>query len=68
MQETSRRLSVDEAAQYIGLARSTLNKYRGTGDGPRYLKIGRRVLYDAGQLDVWLAAHFRTSTANNITA
>ena len=66
MPELSNRLSVegDKAAVHTGLTKSTLNKYRGTGYGPRYLKIGRRVLYDTADLDVWLDQHKRRSTAD----
>ena len=40
---TKQRLSVREAAQYLGLSASTLNKLRVFGGGPTFLKLGRRV-------------------------
>ena len=58
-----RRLSVKEAAWHTGLSCSTLNKYRCSGQGPRFAKIGRRVLYDIADLDAWLAKHLKTSTS-----
>ena len=61
---SSRRLSVAEAANYLGLAVSTLNKRRVTGDTPAFVKLGRRVLYDSKDLDEWLAAHRRRSTSD----
>ncbi len=52
-----------EAAVYIGIAPSTLNKLRLTGGGPRYRKIGRRVVYPITELDAWLAEQLRSSTS-----
>jgi len=40
----SRKLSVQEAARYYNVSKGWLDKRRVTGDGPRYMKIGRRVL------------------------
>jgi excisionase family DNA binding protein len=64
-----RRLSVEEAATYTGLAVSTLNKYRVTGKPSiPFIKVGRRVTYDSADLDAFLAAHRRTSTSQSTTA
>jgi hypothetical protein len=41
----SEYMNVAEAAEYTGLATSTLNKRRITGDGPEYFKLGRSVRY-----------------------
>ena len=43
-----------EAAEYLGISVSTLSKRRVDGDGPKYLKLGRRVVYDTRDLDDWL--------------
>ncbi|MCA3628042.1 MAG: helix-turn-helix domain-containing protein [Methylobacterium sp.] len=51
-----------DAAAYLGLGVSTLEKLRMTGKGPVYLKIGRRCLYAQHDLDAWLAQHRRIST------
>ena len=61
----SRRLSVPEAAAYVGESVSMLNKRRLTGDGPPFLKISRRVVYDTSDLDLWLASKRRVSTSDN---
>ena len=61
----TRRLSVKVAAYHTGLSCSTLNKLRCSGRGPRFAKIGRRVLYDIGDLDGWIAGHLKTSTSNS---
>lgn len=57
------RLTVEEAAQYVRLSVSFLNRARLTGDGPTYLKLGRRVVYETGALDQWLASRRRRSTS-----
>ena len=59
-----RRISVKEAAWHTGLSCSTLNKLRCSGQGPRFPKIGRRVLYDFADLDSWIAKHLKTSTSS----
>jgi hypothetical protein len=57
-------LTTQEAAKRCGLSASFLHKSRVRGDGPPFLKVGRRaVRYDAAKLDVWLAAHERRSTS-----
>ena len=57
-----------EAAAYTGLSASTLAKRAVTGDGPPMRKLGRRVVYLAPDLDVWLAAHLRRSTSDRSNA
>ena len=53
-----------EAAAYLGLAVSTLNKWRCHGGGPTYLKLGRAVRYRHEDLDAFLTARRLTSTAS----
>ena len=60
---SSERMPVKQAAQYLCLSPSTLNKWRVTGEGPQYLKLGRRVLYETYALDAWLGAQRRNSTS-----
>ena len=61
----SRRLRTGDAAEYVGLAGSTLEKMRVTGTGPRYIKAGpRAVVYDTDDLDEWLEARRLTSTSD----
>ncbi|HEY8595152.1 MAG TPA: helix-turn-helix domain-containing protein [Devosiaceae bacterium] len=59
-----RMLRTREAAAYTGLAKSTLEKLRVSGEGAPYIRIGRAVLYDQDDLDTWLAAHRRRSTSD----
>ncbi len=52
-----------DAAQYLGLAESTLAKMRLRGDGPIYSKAGRAVIYARAELDRWLASLQRSNTS-----
>jgi predicted DNA-binding transcriptional regulator AlpA len=57
------KLTTPQAAAFVGLGVSSLEKLRVTGGGPAFLKIGRRVVYDAIDLEQWLAKHKRLSTS-----
>ena len=62
--DSSPLLNVAEAAAYLRLGISTLNKMRVTGGGPAFLKLGpRRVVYDMKDLDAWRATRRRLSTS-----
>ena len=63
--EPARKLPVSEAARFIGLSKSTLDKLRISGGGPTYLQLGRRVLYDVAGLEAWLTSKRRSSTFDN---
>ena len=58
-----RLLTEKQAAPYIGMSRSFLRQSRMNGKrqnrtpGPPFLKIGRKVLYLAEDLDAWLLEH-----------
>ena len=50
-------LNVRQAAIRLGLSKSTLDKMRPAGKGPRYVKTTERaVRYDPADLDEWIAA------------
>ena len=59
----NRLLNVQEAARFLGLSASTLNKLRVTGGGPRFAKLTRRCLYDVADLKEWAAERKRQSTS-----
>jgi predicted DNA-binding transcriptional regulator AlpA len=46
-------LRVAEAAEYVGLSPSTLNKLRCVGGGPPFLKFGRSVRYLPEDCRAW---------------
>lgn len=62
-QEFQPRLRTPDAAAYLGLARSTLEKLRLTGGGPRYAKLGKICTYSVEDLKAWAEARTRTSTS-----
>jgi hypothetical protein len=66
MQATQCVLRTPEAAKYVGLSPSTLEKLRLTGNGPVYQKAGTKiVVYRVDDLDAWLNAGRRNSTSDN---
>ena len=56
-------LTVLEAAHYVRLGKPTLDRYRITGDGPKFAKMGRSVRYRRSDLDDWLNARLINSTS-----
>jgi len=54
-----------EAAERCRMSVSFLNKRRGAGLPPRYLKVGRYIRYDARHIDEWLAACARKRTRDD---
>ncbi len=56
-------VSVQEAASYVGLSKPHLDKLRCVGGGPRFAKLGRRVVYRVCDLNTWLEQHLRQSTS-----
>jgi predicted DNA-binding transcriptional regulator AlpA len=52
-----------EAAEILGLSRRTLEKHRTYGTGPRFLKLGGRVVYKIEDLNCWAECGGRISTA-----
>ncbi|QRI63611.1 helix-turn-helix domain-containing protein [Shinella sp. PSBB067] len=56
-------LRTPQAAKYLNISASTLNKLRLVGGGPRYAKLGKSVVYDPADLDAWVEANRRTSTS-----
>lgn len=44
-----------DAARYLGVSASTLEKLRLSGGGPRFMRLGGRAVgYDIADLDAWL--------------
>jgi predicted DNA-binding transcriptional regulator AlpA len=55
------------ASAHIGLAESTLEKLRVSGDGPLFVKLGRAVRYRLADLDSWAAERVVQSTSQIAT-
>ena len=58
------RLTTKEAAAYVPCAKGTLDNLRTAGGGPRFVKLGRKILYDVRDLDDWIEAHKQASTSD----
>lgn len=50
----SRFLNTQAASNMLGLHHNALSKMRCEGKGPRYLKLGRRVVYELKDIEAWL--------------
>ena len=61
-------LDTNGAAQYLSLAKSTLEKLRVYGGGPRFLKLNRSVRYRSDDLDDWLRANVVSHTSQRSTS
>lgn len=59
-----RYLRTPEAARFLGLSGRTLEKHRMYGTGPRYAKLGGRVVYAIGDLQAWVAQGRKQSTSD----
>lgn len=53
MSTLSALLATTDAAPLAGVAPKTLENWRTLGLGPRFIKAGRRVLYDPADLLAW---------------
>lgn len=56
------RLSISEAATYLGLSKRTLYGWREADTGPRSFTVGaRKIYYLRGDLDAYLADRIATT-------
>jgi predicted DNA-binding transcriptional regulator AlpA len=60
----NRYLRTAEAGRYLGLSGRTLEKHRTYGTGPRYRKIGGRVIYALSDLEAWADQGAQVSTTD----
>ena len=56
-------MNTREAASYLRLGKPTIERFRMTGEGPRYAKLGGAVRYRRCDLDDWLESRLTQSTA-----
>jgi predicted DNA-binding transcriptional regulator AlpA len=59
-----RFLRTPEAARFVGLSIRTLEKHRIYGTGPRYSKLGGRVVYRVEDLQAWVERGAKASTSD----
>jgi len=61
----NRLLTTRQAAEFLGLSESALEKYRVVGGGPRYLKLGHKIVrYAPQELKNWSMARVYMSTSD----
>jgi excisionase family DNA binding protein len=60
---TRQLMTPQQAAEYLGIAKHTLARWRVEGEGPPFLKLGGPVRYDVADLDAWIDARRRRSTS-----
>ena len=65
MTDGKKYLSTREAAEHVGLASRTLDRYRITGGGPVYHLFGTAVRYLREDLDHWATTRRRRSTSDD---
>ncbi len=54
---------VHECSRSLGVSTSTLARWRVTGEGPTFHKIGRRVMYQVVEVEGWVQRHAFSSTS-----
>jgi len=59
-----RYLRTPEAARFLGLSGRTMEKHRTYGTGPRYAKLGGRVVYRLEDLQAWAELGAKASTSD----
>jgi hypothetical protein len=52
-----------DVPMYVPVAAQTLAKLAVIGGGPRYVRVGRRAAYRAGDLKTWLDSRSRLNTS-----
>jgi excisionase family DNA binding protein len=52
----------DEAAELLKVAKGTLAKWRVSGLGPKFVRLGRKVGYRRSDLDDWISQNTRAHT------
>jgi len=53
--QTDRKLTRQEAADYLGVSVFTLNQWASEDTGPAFFKVGRKCVYRQSDLDAYLA-------------
>lgn len=59
---SKRPMSTQQAAGYLKVSLATMKRWRTTGDGPRFGKLGRNVVYRQCDLDDYIESKLRLST------
>jgi len=55
--------TVEEVANKLQLSKATLNRWRGTGEGPKFLKLGGAIRYRQEDVQDWMSRQLVNSTS-----
>jgi excisionase family DNA binding protein len=58
MSEQSDLITLDEVAKITNTQINTVRYWRATGQGPRFARIGRRVMARRSEVEAWIEAQF----------
>ena len=56
--ELDRLMDLDTVADYIGISKQTLYKWRVSGKGPRAIKVGKHLRFRRRDVETWLDANY----------
>ncbi|MBK6298149.1 MAG: helix-turn-helix domain-containing protein [Sphingomonadales bacterium] len=60
-------LRTRDAASYLGVGKSTLERKRIEGTGPKFRRLGTRMIsYAVADLDAWASENVHTSTSEKL--
>ena len=62
----NRLLTTIEAAEYLALGKQTIERWRLTGEGPKFVKMGGAVRYRLEDLDAFVAGNLVQTTAEGM--
>lgn len=60
--ELPNHLTIEELASRWGMNTGTLGNWRIQGKGPKYVKIGRKILYPINEIETWETQQLKKST------
>jgi predicted DNA-binding transcriptional regulator AlpA len=63
MPEVADLIDTPALAKKLGIQANTLEKWRVRGEGPTYVKIGRRIAYHPTDVEAWLVTCRTNSTS-----
>lgn len=58
------RLDGRNASAYLGVSEKSLALMRSLGNGPEFIKLGKRCFYQRETLDAWIQSRRASSTAD----
>lgn len=56
----------NQLAAYLGKSTAWCERARLTGDGPKFVKLGRHVRYRAEDVMAWIESHPRVSSTSEV--